>query len=287
MRLSATDLCVGYGRRRVAAGVSIELNTGDVFCLLGPNGCGKTTVFRTLLGLIPPLSGTVRLDSRRLEQLSRREVARRIAYVPQAHTPAFPYTVEEVVLMGRAAHLGVFSRPGRADRRLAESALAQLGIGSLAGADYSLLSGGQRQLVLIARALAGEAAFMIMDEPAASLDYGNQSLVLDRIRSLAAGGVGILLSSHDPGQVLAVGDRAALMRDGAVLRQGPVDEVMDAATLSAVYGMAVDVIVLPDGRKVCLPGLAQDPGAARTACTNMTGIQPEEDARAARTKPEQ
>ena len=226
MRLSASDLTVGYGRRRVASGVSLDLAPGEIFCLLGPNGCGKTTLFRTLLGLIPPLAGTVSLGGRLLQDLSRREVARRIAYVPQAHVPAFSYTVEEVVLMGRAAHLGTFSRPGRADRRLALSALEQLGIADLAASDYTLLSGGQRQLVLIARALAGQAAFMIMDEPAASLDYGNQSLVLNRIRALSAGGVGIVFSSHDPDHVLAVGRRAALMRDGRILRQGPVDDGM-------------------------------------------------------------
>ena len=253
--LATDDLAIGYGKRsRVAAGISIEVAAGEVFCLLGPNGCGKTTLFRTLLGLLPPLAGTVRLDGNQLADLSRNAIARRIAYVPQAHAPAFPYSVVDVVLMGRTAHLGIFSQPGREDRRRALAALAQLGVGDLADADYSRLSGGQRQLVLIARALAGEAGFMIMDEPTASLDYGNRALVLDRIRTLARGGIGVVLSSHDPDHVLAIGDRAALMRDGAILRQGGVDEVMDASTLGAVYGMAVDVVVLPDGRKVCLPG---------------------------------
>ena len=253
--LATDDLAIGYGKRnRIAAGISIEVAAGEVFCLLGPNGCGKTTLFRTLLGLLPPLAGTVSLDGNRLADLSRKAIARRIAYVPQAHAPAFPYSVVDVVLMGRAAHLGIFSQPGREDRRRALAALAQLGVGDLADADYSRLSGGQRQLVLIARALAGEAGFMIMDEPTASLDYGNRALVLDRIRTLARGGIGVVLSSHDPDHVLAIGDRAALMRDGAILRQGRVDEVMDAPTLGAVYGMAVDVVVLPDGRKVCLPG---------------------------------
>ncbi len=257
MSLSAVDLTIGYGRglgASVMTGISLEINQGEVFCLLGPNACGKTTLFRTLLGLLPPLAGTVRLEGSRLSELSRAAIARRIAYVPQGHAPAFPYSVLDVVLMGRAAHLGMFSQPGRADRQLATAALENLGIGSLAPADYSRLSGGQRQLVLIARALAGEAAFMIMDEPTAGLDYGNQSLVLDRIRALARSGIGVLLSSHDPDHVLAVGDRAALLSGGAVLRQGPVTEVMDSVTLGKVYGMRVDVITLPDGRKVCLPG---------------------------------
>jgi iron complex transport system ATP-binding protein len=254
--LRTEDLAIGYGRSPVAAGISIEIAAGEVFCLLGPNGCGKTTLFRTLLGLLPPLSGTVRLDGCLLAELPRMAIARRIAYVPQAHTPAFPYSVTDVVLMGRAAHLGVFSQPGREDRRHVLAALAQLGIADLADADYSRLSSGQRQLVLIARALAGEADFVIMDEPTASLDYGNQARVLHRIRALAESGIGVVLSSHDPDHVLAIGDRAALMREGAILRQGRVDEVMDSPTLGAVYGMAVDVIVLPDGRRVCLPAAA-------------------------------
>jgi iron complex transport system ATP-binding protein len=252
--LAAADLRVGYGRTTVASGISVEIRTGEVFCLLGPNGCGKTTLFRTLLGLLPPLSGLVRLGGVPLEQLSRMQISRQIAYVPQGHTPAFRYPVQDVVLMGRAARLGLFSQPGRGDRLIAQAALEQLGIGELAEADYSRLSGGQRQLVLIARALAGEAAFMMMDEPTAGLDYGNRSLVLGRIRALADNGIGIVLSSHDPDHVLAVGDQAALMRGGRVMRQGPVDDVMDSASIGALYGMPVDVLVLPDGRRVCLPG---------------------------------
>jgi iron complex transport system ATP-binding protein len=253
MKLATADLAIGYGRTAVATGISVEVAAGEVFCLLGPNGCGKTTLFRTLLGLLPPLAGSVSLDGGRLADLAPRAIARRIAYVPQGHAPAFPYSVAEVVLMGRAAHLGVFSQPGREDRRHAAAALEQLGIANLAAADYSRLSGGQRQLVLIARALAGEAGFIVMDEPTASLDYGNQSLVLNRIRALARGGIGVVLSSHNPDHVLAIGDRAALMRDGRILRQGPVGQVMDAPTLAAVYGMPVDVVTLADGRKVCLP----------------------------------
>ena len=189
MRLQARDLGIGYGRRAVAAGITFDVAEGEIFCLLGPNGCGKTTLFRTLLGLLPPLSGRVRLDGR--------PPRRALAHVDRApawptcrrrmHPPS-PIRSREVVLMGRTAHIGLFSQPGRADRLHAQAALEQLGIAELADADYSRLSGGQRQLVLIARALAGECTFMIMDEPTASLDYGNRALVLERIRRLAAAG---------------------------------------------------------------------------------------------------
>ena len=254
MNLEGRKLAIGYPDRLVGTDLDVALQKGEVLALLGPNGGGKTTLLKTLLGLIAPKAGAVHCAGRNLGDYAVRERARILAYVPQSHVATFAFTVEAVVLMGRTAHLGLFSQPGRADHERVEVALAQLGIAELAGNDYSRLSGGQRQLVLLARALAGECAYMIMDEPTASLDYGNQALVLQRIRALAAGGIGVVMSSHDPDHVLAVGDRAALMRDGAILRQGPVLEVMDSATLGKVYGIPVDVVALPDGRRVCLPG---------------------------------
>ena len=155
-------------------------------CLLGPNGCGKTTLFKTMLGLLPPQGGGVWLDGQPLERLGRAAIARRVAYVPQAHAAHFPYAVLDMVVMGRTAHLGPFARPGPRDYAAASQALATLGIGALADADYTRISGGQRQLALIARALAQAAPLLVMDEPTASLDFGNQALVLRQIRALAA-----------------------------------------------------------------------------------------------------
>jgi iron complex transport system ATP-binding protein len=145
-----------------------------------------------------------------------------MAYVPQAHEPPFPYHVEEVVLMGHTARMNPLAAPSAADRAATGAALARLGIGNLAGADYSRLSGGQRQMVMIARALAQEAPILVMDEPTASLDFGNQARVLARIADLArAGGYAVILSTHDPDQAFALNAHVILMHEGAILAEGP------------------------------------------------------------------
>jgi iron complex transport system ATP-binding protein len=211
MRLVAENLTIGYGARVVGSGISLVVRPGEVLCLLGPNGAGKTTLFRTLLGLQPALAGKVAIDGVPLEFLRPADIAQRLAYVPQAHVTEFSYLVLDVVLMGRTSRLRSFAGPGSEDRRIALGKLGSLGIGDLAGADYTQISGGQRQLVLIARALTQGAPFLIMDEPTASLDFGNQALVLARIRELAAEGYGIVLSTHDPDHALLVGTRVAII----------------------------------------------------------------------------
>ena len=187
MLLQVRDLAFGYGGRSVGAKVSFDLAAGEVLCLLGPNGGGKTTLFKTLLGLLPAVDGRVSLDGVDLSRLSRTGIARAVAAVPQAHAAFFPFTVREVVVMGRASRLGPFSSPGPSDSAAAEVALATLGIGHLADAIYTEISGGERQLALIARALSGEPRLLIMDEPTASLDFGNQARVLGQVAALGAG----------------------------------------------------------------------------------------------------
>jgi iron complex transport system ATP-binding protein len=221
MRLEAEGLGFGYPGKPVGRAVDLAVGPREVVCLLGPNGSGKTTLFKTLLGLLPPQGGTLRLAGRPLATLRRAEIARRIAYVPQAHAAHFPYAVLDMVLMGRTAHLGPFARPGPRDHAAAMDALQTLGIADLAAADYTRISGGQRQLALIARALAQAAPLIVMDEPTASLDFGNQALVLREVRALAARGYGIVLSTHDPDHAFACATRVALLHDGGLLAQGP------------------------------------------------------------------
>lgn len=255
--IGARGLAIGHGRTIVGRDLSLVVNPGEIVCLLGPNGCGKTTLFRTLLGLIPALSGSVTLDGRPLAELSRAQIARALAYVPQAHVPPFPYQVDEVVLMGRTARMRPLAAPSAADRAAACAALARLGIGDLAGADYSRLSGGQRQMVMIARALAQEAPVLVMDEPTASLDFGNQARVLARIADLArAGGHAVVLSTHDPDQAFALNARVILMHEGAIQAEGSPDHVLTPERLSLVYGVKVAVERTETGRAVCAPSLS-------------------------------
>jgi iron complex transport system ATP-binding protein len=251
--LAAHGLGFGYGARRVGRDVDLEVRAGEVLCLLGPNGSGKTTLFKTMLGLLVPQAGEVRLDGAPMAGLSRPQIARRVAYVPQAHAAHFPFRVLDMVVMGRTAHLGLFAAPTREDRGRALDALAALGIAELAEAEYTRISGGQRQLALIARALAQDAPAIVMDEPTASLDFGNQVVVLSEVKRLAEKGLAVLLSTHDPDHAFSVGHRVALLDGGRLIAQGAPAEVLTPERLRTVYGVSVVVERLAQGQTVCAP----------------------------------
>jgi len=250
--LEARDLTIGYGRTTVAGGVDLAIVPSTVTCLLGPNGIGKTTLFKTLMGLIPQLSGTIRLDGDEIAQLSRPRIARHIAYVPQAHPAEFTYTVLDLVVMGRTAYLGTFGAPKQVDYDAATAALDQLGIGALAERDSTRISGGQRQLVLIARALAQQSRIVVMDEPTASLDLANRILVLDTVRNLAASGLAVVLSTHEPEHAFLVADQVAILGHDRFVT-GPVADVLTPSQLSALYGLPLEVETTPSGRHVVGP----------------------------------
>ena len=252
MKLSARDLVFGYRDFPVGEGVSLELVPGEILCLLGPNGCGKTTLFKTLLGLLERQGGTIEIDGCDLRALSREQLARSLAYVPQAHAPVFPYTVYDMVLMGRSAHRGMFAAPSEADRQSAVAALNRLGIGELSEREYTRLSGGQRQLTLIARALAQDAPLIVLDEPTASLDFGNQLVVLEQVKRLARDGKGIVMSTHDPDHAFACGTSVLAMKGGRPVATGAVRETLTAAVLSEIYEVDVEVAEMPGGQRVCV-----------------------------------
>jgi len=239
MILEGRALAIGYRDRLVGRDLDVALAEGEVLALLGPNGGGKTTLLKTLLGLLPPRGGDVRCGERSLNTISIGERARLLAYVPQSHVATFAFPAETVVLMGRTAHGNLFSRPTAHDRTVARSAMQQFGIAHLAERPYTMISGGERQLVLLARALAQEPRFVVLDEPTASLDFGNQGKVMREIRALAAAGHGVLFTTHDPNQALKLADRAYLLRDGARIAEGKVGEVLTQNNLEALYGAPI------------------------------------------------
>ncbi len=231
------------------------LETGEVLALLGPNGGGKTTLLKTLLGLLAPQAGEVRLADKPLSAYSDRERARLLAYVPQSHYTTFAFTVETVVLMGRTAHGNLFSRPSGADRDAAARALDRFGITHLRERPYTELSGGERQLVMLARALAQEPQFIVLDEPTASLDFGNQGRVMHEILALKAAGHGVLFTTHDPNHAMRTADRVYLLREGARIAEGATGTILNRQQLEALYGTPVERIADRDtGRTAFLPG---------------------------------
>lgn len=254
MTIELKSLTFGYRGRDVGHAENLSLRQGEVLALLGANGAGKTTLFKTMLGLLPVKAGEVLLDGKPLSAWSRRERAQRIAYVPQAQTAPFPFTVRDVVLMGRAAHLSAFALPGEHDRAIAEAALESLGIAGLADTPCTEISGGERQLALIARALAQQARIIVMDEPTANLDYGNQMRLLAHIRTLAGEGLAIVLSTHNPDHALQVADRVALLKDGTLMALGPPAQTLTPETLKSLYGIDVVVGMVPGSSAlVCAP----------------------------------
>jgi len=254
--LRAEKLSFGFPGRTIGRDVDFSLASGEVLCLLGPNGGGKTTLIRTLLGLLAPHSGSVSLGETSLASLARNDIARAIGYVPQAHAGAFAYRVEDMVLMGRTAHMGLFSAPSAGDRAAARNAIDTLGIGDLAGRPFTEISGGERQLALVARALAQEPRILVMDEPTSSLDFGNQVRVLGHVRRLAAQGIAVLMSSHQPDHALQCADRALLLDDGKVIELGPPQDVIRPDTLRRLYGVAVRIVETAGGVRTCLPDYA-------------------------------
>lgn len=254
MSLSAHDLSYGYSERQIGRGIGLELKPGEVLALLGPNGSGKTTLLKTLLGLLPKQGGELTLDGAPLAALSVAERARMLGYVPQAHAGTFAFSVFTVVLMGRTAHGGLFAAPSAHDRAIAMAMLERLGVAKLAERPYTQISGGERQLALIARALAQEPRYVILDEPTASLDFGNQGKVMVEIRRLASEGLGVLFTTHDPNQALRYADHVLMIRDGRAIAAGRAAELLVPERLAELYGVAIETVRDAEGRVAFLPG---------------------------------
>ena len=268
LSLRAEGLRFAYaGGPALLEDVSFALGAGDVLCLLGPNGSGKTTLLRCVLGLQRVDAGTIALGGRDLAGLGPAQIAREMAYVPQSAPAVFPFAAFDVVLMGRSPHLRFMASPTALDRQRAREAMIRLDIAHLATRRFHELSGGERQLVLTARALAQGSPLLVMDEPCDGLDVGNQVRVLRTIRDLAAQGYGVLLSSHRPDHAFAVGGQVALLKDGRLRGPGAPEALLDAAALGELYDTAMDVIRVETGpaagQTLCVPVLRDEPAPAR------------------------
>ena len=252
--MTAENLSFAYGAHEVLKNVSFRAEYGEFLSVLGPNGVGKSTLFRCMLGLLTPQQGSVCIDGRSISDLSAQELSRRIAYIPQSHSPAFNFSVFDMVLMGTTAQLGKFSSPGEKQERLALEALERLGIAHLRERGYRALSGGERQLVLIARAIAQQAKILIMDEPSANLDFGNRIRVMQTVKKLSADGYAVIQSTHDPDQAYRYSDRILALCGGEVLAWGTPQETVRSDVISRLYGVDVEVCSLRDGKlRICVP----------------------------------
>lgn len=249
--LVVDQLATSLGGVPILTDLSISVSEGQLSVLLGPNGVGKSTLFRCIMGA-QPYRGRVEIDSLSIADWDTRRLAQTVAYVPQEHTPSFSFLVRDVVLMGRNPHRGGVFGPGQADMEAALGALDSLGLLGLAERSYLTLSGGQRQLVLIARALAQGARFLLLDEPTASLDFGNQMMVWQTVRRLVDDGRGALVCTHDPNHALWFGDTAIALAPGGVSVMGPAPEVVDSARVQGLYGIASSLGEV-GGRPVVVP----------------------------------
>ncbi len=254
--LEVRNLSFSYGTAPVLEQLSFCIGSGEVIAVLGANGAGKSTLFRCVLGLLRHYEGEVLLEGEDVLTMSRKDIATNAAYVPQAESPVFNYSVLDTVLMGTTGSLSLFENPGQEQVDAAEQALNSLGIAHLADRGIQEISGGERQLAFLARALVQRSRLLIMDEPTANLDYGNQQVVLRHVRNLAREGYSVLLSTHNPEHALQYASKVLIIKDHRLYAYGETSEILTEKTIGEIYGLRVMIITADaDGTAVrsCIP----------------------------------
>jgi iron complex transport system ATP-binding protein len=256
--ISVHNAAFGYDEIDIFKDLTFDIRKGELLCLMGANGCGKTTLLRCINGILKLKKGSVLLEGKDIITMTATQVARRIGFVFQDNTSPFSYPVIDVVCMGRAPHLGHFSTPSSIDMKIAEEALDMVGMSHIRNRPFMNLSGGQRQLVAIARTMAQQADIILLDEPTSHLDFKNQALVLRTARDLVGRGLSIVMSSHLPDHALLYSDRVALMKDGGFIALGSPDEVVTEENLRATYEIVVKILSAIDPTsgeevKFCIP----------------------------------
>ena len=254
MSIKVSNLSFSYGDRLILDNVDFEAEKNQFLSVLGPNAVGKTTLFRCMLGLLNGYEGQILLNGIDIKSIGIREMAKMIAHIPQQHYPVFNFSVFDMVLMGTSVHLSSISSPGKKQMKLVDDALERLGIFHLKNRGYNQISGGERQLVLMARALVQEAKILILDEPTANLDFGNQVRVLTQIKDLVKQGYTVIQSTHNPEQTFLFSDMVMAMKDGKILAKGTPNTVFTSNLIRDLYGVEVEVKSLYDDKaRVCIP----------------------------------
>ena len=241
------------GKEKIFEGINLDVNKGDILCILGPNGTGKSTLIKCINGLLKLNGGNVFLNDKNIYDMARTDLAKKVGYIPQSHSSTFAFSVFDVVLMGRAPHLSVTSVPGKKDFKIADKAIESLGISYLKDKTYTEISGGEKQMVLLARVLAQEPEVLLLDEPTSHLDFGNQIRTLDVINRLSQNGLSVVMTSHYPDHAFLSSNKVAIMKDGCIMDIGEPESVVTEENMRKAYGIDVKVIDVDDSRKACIP----------------------------------
>lgn len=251
MDINIENLYFSYNDRYILKDINLKFKRGNIYALLGRNGSGKTTLIKLMLGLLRFNEGLITIEGKDSREIPTKELSKLMAYVPQYEEAIYGIKVIELVVMGRNPYLNLFDRPSYKEYELAEKALESLGIKHLMQKSYSQISGGERQLVLIARALVQNTKFILMDEPISNLDIKNQHEVLRKIKSIAEDfNIGVVFSIHDPNLAMRYSHEGVLLKDGKVVRSGEIQEILCPNTLEAIYDMSFEVLKTKKGKSI-------------------------------------
>jgi len=254
MSIAVKNLSFSYDANQVLKNVSFTAENGELLSILGCNGAGKSTLLRCMLGLFSAYEGSIEVNGKNIRSISAAEMARQIAYIPQSHYQAFNYSVFNMVLMGTSSQVSAITQPGNLQKKRTEDALERMGISHLSKKSFAYISGGERQLTLIARALAQNAKLLVLDEPTASLDYGNQLRVMEQAKSLIKDGYTVIQTTHNPEQAFLYSDHVLALKNGEVVGNGTPAEIITAELMQKLYNVNIEVHSLYDDKvRVFIP----------------------------------